>query len=248
MNEGSAIVHDGPRGPNRFGFLSGGGELGALIRGFDWRTTSLGAPETWPQNLRMAIRIMLTSRQPIWIGWGEDLTYFYNDAYKSIIGGKHPWALGRPTTRGLERNMARDRTDARHRARRRSGDVCRIAAPDHGAQRLPGRNLLHIFLQPDPERRGSVGGIFCANSDDTQRVIGARQLALLRDLAADATHARNWRKPASAARPRSRTDARDTPVRDDLYGGAGRVERSELAAVSGIERRHPAAPETIADQ
>ena len=40
---------------------------------------------------------MLTSRQPIWIGWGEDLTYFYNDPYKSIIGGKHPWALGRPT-------------------------------------------------------------------------------------------------------------------------------------------------------
>ena len=40
---------------------------------------------------------MLTSRQPIWIGWGKELTYFYNDPYKSIIGGKHPWALGRPT-------------------------------------------------------------------------------------------------------------------------------------------------------
>ncbi len=40
---------------------------------------------------------MLTSRQPIWIGWGKDLTYLYNDPYKSIIGGKHPWALGRPT-------------------------------------------------------------------------------------------------------------------------------------------------------
>jgi hypothetical protein len=46
----------------------------------------------------MALRIMLTSRQPIWIGWGEQLIYFYNDPYKSIIGGKHPWALGRPTT------------------------------------------------------------------------------------------------------------------------------------------------------
>ena len=79
------------------GFLAGGGELGALMRAFPWETTSLGPPETWPQSLKMAIRIMLTSLQPIWIGWGEDLTYFYNEPYKSIIGGKHPWALGRPT-------------------------------------------------------------------------------------------------------------------------------------------------------
>jgi hypothetical protein len=78
-------------------FLAGGGELGALLRAYPWDTTSLGSPETWPQSLKMAIRIMLTSRQPIWIGWGEELRYFYNDAYKSIIGGKHPWALGRPT-------------------------------------------------------------------------------------------------------------------------------------------------------
>ena len=39
---------------------------------------------------------MLTSQQPVWIGWGKDLCYLYNDPYKSIIGGKHPWALGRP--------------------------------------------------------------------------------------------------------------------------------------------------------
>src|SRR6185369_329289 len=78
-------------------FLAGGGELGALLRAHDWTTTSLGHPTLWPQSLRMAIRIMLTSLQPIWIGWGKDLIYFYNDPYKSIIGGKHPWAIGRPT-------------------------------------------------------------------------------------------------------------------------------------------------------
>jgi PAS domain S-box-containing protein len=74
-----------------------GGELGELIRNFDWRATPLGSPETWSQNLRMALRIMLTSLQPIWIGWGKELIYFYNDPYRSIVGGKHPWALGRPT-------------------------------------------------------------------------------------------------------------------------------------------------------
>ena len=79
-------------------FLSGGGEMGERIRSFDWSRTPLGPAEYWPQSLKTAIRIMLTSRQPIWVGWGQDLLFFYNDAYKSIIGGKHPLALGQPTS------------------------------------------------------------------------------------------------------------------------------------------------------
>ncbi len=81
----------------RASFLAGGGELGALMRAFDWTSTPLGSPDSWPQSLKTAVRIMLTSRQPIWVGWGEELIYLYNDPYKSIIGGKHPWALGQPT-------------------------------------------------------------------------------------------------------------------------------------------------------
>jgi len=81
----------------RHSFLSGGGELGALMRAYDWNSSPLSPPDAWPQSLKTAVRIMLTSRQPIWIGWGEQLIYLYNDAYKSIIGGKHPRALGQPT-------------------------------------------------------------------------------------------------------------------------------------------------------
>jgi hypothetical protein len=77
-------------------FLDGGGELGDLMRAHDWTTTPLGPPADWPRALKTAVRIMLTSRQPFWLGWGPDLTYLYNDPYKSIIGGKHPWALGKP--------------------------------------------------------------------------------------------------------------------------------------------------------
>src|SRR5690349_209340 len=87
------------RGPDDDrGFLKGGGELGARIRAFDWTQTPLGPPERWPAELKTAIRIMLASRQAMWIGWGPQLTYLYNDAYKSIIGGKHPAALGQPTS------------------------------------------------------------------------------------------------------------------------------------------------------
>ncbi|MBG9376536.1 response regulator [Panacibacter sp. DH6] len=77
-------------------FLSGGGEMGERIRNFDWSKTSLGEPHQWDESLKTCIRIMLSSTQPIWIGWGSDLIKFYNDPYKAIVGGKHPHALGMP--------------------------------------------------------------------------------------------------------------------------------------------------------
>src|SRR5262245_66582256 len=77
--------------------LFGNSELAELMRGFDWASTPIGPPDTWPKSLTTAVGIMLTSRQPIWIGWGPELIYLYNDPYKSIIGGNHPWALGNPT-------------------------------------------------------------------------------------------------------------------------------------------------------
>ena len=76
--------------------LDGGGELGALMRAHDWTKTPLGPPRDWPRSLKTAVRIMLTSRQPFWLGWGPELTYLYNDPYKSIIGGRHPSAFAQP--------------------------------------------------------------------------------------------------------------------------------------------------------
>src|SRR5579859_6933662 len=76
--------------------LSGGGELGALMRQIDWSRNPLGPVSVWPQALKTAVRIMLTSRQPMFVWWGDELINLYNDAYKSILGGKHPWALAQP--------------------------------------------------------------------------------------------------------------------------------------------------------
>jgi two-component sensor histidine kinase len=76
-------------------FLAGGGEMGALTRGFDWSKTPLGSPETWPQSLRVTVRLVLTSRHPMFIWWGPELIQFYNDAYRETMGPeRHPSALG----------------------------------------------------------------------------------------------------------------------------------------------------------
>jgi hypothetical protein len=77
--------------------LAGGGEMGGRIRAFDWSTTSLGALSTWPNSLTTALSLILSSQMPMWIGWGPECLFFYNDAYVQVLGhAKHPWALGRP--------------------------------------------------------------------------------------------------------------------------------------------------------
>jgi PAS domain S-box-containing protein len=80
---------------NSADFLAGGGEMGALTRAFDWSTTPLGAPESWPQSLRTAVRILLNTNHPMFIWWGAELIQFYNDAYRQTMGPeRHPRALG----------------------------------------------------------------------------------------------------------------------------------------------------------
>src|SRR5512145_896042 len=78
------------------GFLAGGGEMGRLIRALDWSETSLGPVESWPQNLRSAASMMLSSKAQMVMFYGPELVALYNDAYIPVFGAKHPWALGKP--------------------------------------------------------------------------------------------------------------------------------------------------------
>ena len=73
--------------------------MGERIRSFDWSRHPLGPAEGWPQSLKTAIRIMLTSRFAMWLGWGPEFHVFYNDAYAPSLGIKEAWALGTPAAR-----------------------------------------------------------------------------------------------------------------------------------------------------
>lgn len=77
-------------------FLSGGGEMGALMRAHDWAATPLGPPETWPQSLRSALSSVLNSTLLGAVLWGPEQRMLYNDVYRATLADRHPDALGRP--------------------------------------------------------------------------------------------------------------------------------------------------------
>lgn len=163
-------------------FLAGGGEMGELIRSRDWSKTPLGPVEAWPQSLKTCIRIILTSRQPMFVWWGHDLINLYNDAYRSILGGKHPAVLGMPAREVW--NEIWEQVGPR-------AEVCmqkNIGTYDESLLLLMERNgypeeTYYTFsYSPVPGDEGGTSGIICANTDDTQRILGERQLRTLKDL------------------------------------------------------------------
>jgi len=74
--------------------FAGAGDLGELCRAKDWAATPLGAVDTWPQSLCTAASIVLTADFPTILLWGPRLVQIYNDAYRLLMGGKHPAGLG----------------------------------------------------------------------------------------------------------------------------------------------------------
>ncbi len=85
-------------------FLSGGGEMGDLIRSHDWSNSAIGKPETWPQSLLTSLSIILHSKFPTFLCWGPKLICFYNDAFRLSLGqdGKYPFIPGRPAEQTLD--------------------------------------------------------------------------------------------------------------------------------------------------
>ncbi|MEO6299727.1 MAG: PAS domain S-box protein, partial [Paracoccaceae bacterium] len=84
----------------RVDFLSGGGEMAALVSAFDWSHTSLGPLPLWPVEVKSVVAMMMQSPLPIVALFGEVGTMIYNDAYSAFAGSQHPRLLGSEVRKG----------------------------------------------------------------------------------------------------------------------------------------------------
>lgn len=156
--------------------------MGARIRAFDWAATPLGPVEKWPQSLRTCIRIMLTSRQPIWIGWGKELIKFYNDPYKAIAGGKHPRALGSPAA-VVWKDIWKDIAPMLQQVMEKNEGIYAESQLLIMERNGYAEETYYTFsYTPIPGDNGGTAGMICYNVDVTDRVISERQLRTLTQL------------------------------------------------------------------
>lgn len=172
--------------------MSGGGKLGALMRAHDWAKTSFGPVSQWPQSLRTALRICLDSRFPILIWWGPDLRLLYNDAYRPALGStKHPQALGAsgkevwwdvwdtvgPMLEGVMRTG---------QATWESDQLLLFDRDGYVEESYWTYSYSAIRLTS-----GEIGGVFSAVHEVTDRVLTARRMKTLREVADQVVQAKN---------------------------------------------------------
>jgi PAS domain S-box-containing protein len=161
----------------------GSGVMSRMLRQHDWQASPLGDPAGWPDALKVALGMMLTSRFEMWLGWGPDLHFFYNDAYIPTLGIKHPHALARPF-REVWAEVYGDVAD--QVATVRAGEATWNEALQLLLERsgYPEETYHSFSYSPLFGASGTVEGMLCVVSEETERVISARRLDLLRALGA----------------------------------------------------------------
>ena len=205
-----SLVNTSPHGAHDDVFI-GDSEMARLMRGHDWAATPLGPVSGWASSLKVALGLLLTSRFEMWLGWGHDIQFFYNDAYRPTLGGKHPRALGQPVR--LIYPEIWDDIQGRLRQVYDQGE----STWDRALLLLINRRgfleeTYHTFsYSPLRNDAGQVEGIFCAVSEETERVISERRLASLGTLAGKLTGAEGEGAVLRAAAEGLASDDRDLP-------------------------------------
>ncbi|AEV85540.1 histidine kinase [Actinoplanes sp. SE50] len=219
-------------------------EVGRDLAAVDWAATPLGPPDAWPQSLRTAVSILLSSRFSMWMAWGPELTFFCNAAYRrDTLARKYPWALGR-SAREVWAEIWPDigpRIQNVLDTGQATWDEDLLLFLERSG--YPEESYHTFSYSPLRDDAGALVGMLCVVSEETDRVIAERRMATLRDLGSDPSVIRTEQETLAFAARQLDRNRRDLPFTlTYLYDEAG---RAHLRAATGIEPGHPAAPETV---
>ena len=197
--------------PTSFKLFAGGGEMGKRIRQFDWGSSALGPTEEWPSTLISTLNICLGARFPMAIYWGAKGYLLYNDAWRPILGNKHPEALGKSAYEVWpeiweEINPLFESVRSTGEATWRSDELL----PMHRYGYTEECYFDYTF-NPIIGGSGQVEGILNVVQETTTRVLNERRTNLLRELAACAASATTEKLACSLIASALSGDSKDIP-------------------------------------
>jgi signal transduction histidine kinase/DNA-binding response OmpR family regulator len=207
------------------------------MRAKNWAGTPLGDPQNWPQSLQTVVQIMLTSRYAMWMGWGPQLTFFYNDAYRPTLGIKHPWALGE-STRAVWKEIWPEigpRIELVVESGRATYDEDLLLFLERSG--FPEETYHTFSYSPLPNDGGGIGGVFCVVVEDTDRYIGQRRLRTMRDLASNLNKARTRGDFCAAVETALDDNRHDLPFTRTYLFDSGNAT-AKLVCATGIPSCH----------
>lgn len=217
-------------------WLTGGGEMGDLIRSMDWSKTALGPLSSWSSNLKMMVRFLLANRFPLLLWWGPEFIQIYNDPYRPVLGTKHPHSMGQPGSECW-------------------AEIWHIIGPlvETPYRGGPATWMEDIFLEinrygfmeethftiaysqvPDDTVPGGIGGVLATVHEISEKVVGERRVTVLRDLGLRA-EAKTEEEACNLAAETLAKHPKDIPFAL-IYLLDSNGKNAQLACSAGIEQ------------
>jgi len=231
---------------DQLGSFPSNSEMARIINDTDWARTPLGPISTWSASLKMMVRVLLANRFPLLLWWGSQFCQLYNDAYRPILGTKHPKSLGQPA-----RECWPEIWDI-------IGPL--VQTPFTGG---PATWMEDIYLEPnrygfkeethftiayspvpDESAPNGIGGVLATVHEITEKVVGERRVLALRDLSTRAGEAKSGEEACEVAAQTLGIYSKDIPFAL-LYLIDANGKRAYLSGVAGIAVGTIASPQLI---
>ncbi|HEY7094880.1 MAG TPA: ATP-binding protein, partial [Ktedonobacterales bacterium] len=224
----------------------GESEMARLMRAFDWAQTPLGPAQEWSVSLRSMVGFLLANRFPLLLWWGPEFLQLYNDAYRPVLGAKHPQYLGRSV-----RECWSEIWDV-------IGPL--IETPFNGGPATWMEDIQlevnrHGFFEethftiayspvPDETAPNGIGGVLATVHEISEKVVGERRVLALRDLGARSAEAKTAEEACQIAAETLAHYLKDVPFAL-LYLLDADGQYARLAATAGVEENALLGPTVI---
>lgn len=140
-----------------FVMFVGDTDMHRLLSAHNWRGGALAHPVMWPAGLRGMVRLMLDSKVPTAIVWGDERALLYNDPFIQFLGERHPGAIGRP----LEEVWADD-----------WAEIAPLVERAYAGEALQRDNQLMVVMRDGGEGQSSFTCYYSPLRDDDNRLSG----------------------------------------------------------------------------
>jgi signal transduction histidine kinase len=227
--------------------LAGGGEMGSLMRAFDWSNHPLGPPKTWSPALQSTVRLLLANCSPMLLWWGPHFLSIYNDAYIPVLGDKHPHrALGKPFSECWSEVFPV--LEPLVRSPFEGGPPTWMEDIPLEVNRFGFVEETHFTIGyspvPDNTAPGGIGGVLATVHEITEKVLSERRVAVMRDLGTRPAEAKTAEEACFASAAVFARYEKDIPFAA-FYLVEGNGTKARLSAHTGIEKYPALRPELI---
>jgi signal transduction histidine kinase len=220
--------------------------MGALIRGHDWTQSPLGPPEKWSQSLKMMVSFLLANRFPLLLWWGADYISIYNDAYRPVLGAKHPQMLGVPCRECWSEiwHVLKPLIDSPfHGGAPTWMEDLELEVRRHGFTEESHFTVAYSPVPDETAPRG-IGGVLATVHEITEKVIGERRIAALRELGARSAETKSAEEACLAASEMLAKSPKDVPFAL-IYLLEHEGKAARLVAATGVPDAEAIAPSHV---